>query len=68
LPEAGGSLARYIDPDNTADAYRVIRETIEDQDGLREWRDRVRREFRRVDWSQSACAVLNALDQARPTL
>jgi glycosyltransferase involved in cell wall biosynthesis len=36
LPEAGGSLARYIDPDNTADAYRVIRETIEDQDGLRE--------------------------------
>jgi glycosyltransferase involved in cell wall biosynthesis len=62
LPEAGGSLARYIDPDNTTDAYRVIRETIQDQAGLREWRDRVRREFRPVEWSQSARAVLKALD------
>jgi glycosyltransferase involved in cell wall biosynthesis len=62
LPEAGGSLARYIDPDNTTDAYRVIRETIQDQAGLREWRDRVHREFRPVEWSQSARAVLNALD------
>jgi glycosyltransferase involved in cell wall biosynthesis len=62
LPEAGGSLARYIDPDNTTDAYRVIRETIQDQAGLREWRDRVRREFKPVEWSQSARAVFKALD------
>jgi len=71
LPEAGGSLARYIDPDNTTDAYRVIRETIEDRAGLREWRDRVQREFRPVEWSQSACAVLRVLDtpdSARSTL
>jgi glycosyltransferase involved in cell wall biosynthesis len=65
LPEAGGSLARYIDPDNTTDAYRVIRETIQDQAGLREWRDRVRREFRPVEWSQSARAVLKALDATK---
>jgi len=62
LPEAGGSLARYIDPDNTTDAHRVIRETIHDQVGLREWRDRVRREFRPIEWSQSARAVLQVLD------
>jgi len=62
LPEAGGLLARYIDPDNTTDAYRVIRETIQDQAGLREWRDRVRREFRPVNWGQSAHAVLKVLD------
>jgi glycosyltransferase involved in cell wall biosynthesis len=65
LPEAGGSLARYIDPDNTTDAYRVIRETIQDQAGLREWRDRVRREFRPIEWSQSARAVLKALDASK---
>jgi glycosyltransferase involved in cell wall biosynthesis len=62
LPEAGGALARYFDPENVADAYRVIRDTIEDPAGLRRWRDRVRREFRPVDWSESARAVLHALD------
>ncbi len=62
LPEAGGSLARYIDPQSTTDAYRVIRDTIEDQAGLRAWRDRVQREFKPVEWSQSASAVLKVLD------
>ncbi len=62
LPEAGGSLARYIDPDNATDAYRIIRETIEDRAALATWRDRVRNEFRPVEWSQSAQAVLEALD------
>jgi glycosyltransferase involved in cell wall biosynthesis len=65
LPEAGGSLARYIDPDNATDAYRVIRETIEDQAGLRAWRDRVRREFRPVEWSESGRAVLRLLDASQ---
>jgi glycosyltransferase involved in cell wall biosynthesis/SAM-dependent methyltransferase len=65
LPEAGGALARYIDPENITDAYRVIRETIEDRVGLRAWRDRVRREFKRVEWSESARAVLQALGLPR---
>src|SRR5262249_54844124 len=56
LPEVGGSLARYIDPDNATDAYRVIRETIQDQTGLREWRDQIRREFRPVQWTATAHA------------
>jgi glycosyltransferase involved in cell wall biosynthesis len=62
LPEAGGSLARYIDPDNATEACKVIRETIEDRAGLSQWRERVRREFRPVAWSESAGAVLQALD------
>jgi glycosyltransferase involved in cell wall biosynthesis len=62
LPEAGSSLARYIDPYSVTDAYRVIRETIEDQAGLLAWRDRVRREFRPVEWSESAHAIVRALD------
>ena len=65
LPEAGGSLARYIDPDNATDAYRVIRETIEDEAGLRAWRDHVRREFRPVEWSESARVVLRLLDTSQ---
>jgi glycosyltransferase involved in cell wall biosynthesis len=65
LPEAGGSLARYIDPESTTDAYRVIRETIEDRAGLRAWRNRVGREFKPVEWSQSARAVLKALDTTK---
>jgi glycosyltransferase involved in cell wall biosynthesis len=62
LPEAGNSLARYIDPYSVTDAYRVIRETIDDQAGLLAWRDRVRREFRPVEWSESAQAIVRALD------
>jgi glycosyltransferase involved in cell wall biosynthesis len=63
IPEAGGVLARYIDPDSTTDAYRVIHDTIEDQAGLLEWGRRVRRDFRPVAWSESARAVLKALDR-----
>jgi glycosyltransferase involved in cell wall biosynthesis len=63
LPEAGGALARYIDPENTTEAYHVIRETIEDRAGLSQWRERVQREFRPVAWSESARAVLQALDE-----
>lgn len=58
LREAGGTLARYFDPDNLHDAYRVIRATIEDADGLRAWEARVRREFRAVPWRASAAAIL----------
>jgi glycosyltransferase involved in cell wall biosynthesis len=62
LPEAGGSLACYIDSESTTNAYRVIREMIEDRAGVRAWRDRVRREFKPVEWSQSARAVWKLLD------
>jgi glycosyltransferase involved in cell wall biosynthesis len=63
LPEAGGQLARYIDPDDTTQAYRVIRDTIENRASFWKWRNCLRHEFRPVEWGQSARAVLEVLDQ-----
>ncbi|MBP0492373.1 glycosyltransferase family 4 protein [Pararoseomonas indoligenes] len=66
LPEAGGTLARYFDPENTAEAYRVIRQVVEDPEGLRRWQGRVAREFRPVSWDEAAEAVLRALQEPAP--
>ena len=60
LPEAGGDLARYFDPENTEDAYRTIRAVIEDPEGLEVWRARVAREFCHVPWDCTADAILSA--------
>ena len=62
LPEAGGALARYFDPDDLNDVVRVIRETISDPAGLAEWEARVKREFRPVSWDESARAILEAIE------
>ena len=62
LPEAGGKLARRFDPDNLHDAYRAIREVIDDPAGLARWEAQVRREFKPVPWSATAGALLAALD------
>jgi glycosyltransferase involved in cell wall biosynthesis len=61
LPEAGGSLARYFDPENVADALRVIRAIVEDEDGLAAWEAKVVREFRPVSWKDSAREVMRHL-------
>ena len=63
LPEAGGALARYFDPENTTEAYRVVREVVEDPEGLRNWQARVARDFRPVYWDDAAAAVLRAIEQ-----
>ena len=62
LPEAGGKLTRRFDPDNLHDAYRAIREVIDDPAGLARWEAQVRREFKPVPWSAAADALLSALD------
>ncbi|SHK17943.1 Glycosyltransferase involved in cell wall bisynthesis [Roseomonas rosea] len=66
LPEAGGPLARYFDPENTTEAYQVVREVVEDPEGLRAWQDRVAREFRPVTWDAAAEAVLRAIEEPVP--
>jgi glycosyltransferase involved in cell wall biosynthesis len=63
VPEAGGSLARYFDPENVAEATRVIRATIEDRAGLAAWEEQVRREFRPVPWEAAADCLLKLLCQ-----
>ncbi|WP_419730963.1 glycosyltransferase family 4 protein [Lichenicola sp.] len=66
LPEAGGTLARYFDPENGGEAFRVIRRAIEDPDETRAWGARVAAEFRPVSWDESARAMLRLIDHARP--
>ena len=61
LPEVGGTLARYIDPEDVAGATRVIRATLEDRAGLAAWEARIGREFRPVAWRETAQAVVEAM-------
>ncbi|WP_240759734.1 glycosyltransferase family 4 protein [Lichenicoccus roseus] len=65
LPEAGGDLARYFDPENTHEAYDVIRHAIENPEETEAWAERVRREFRPVTWEESARGVLQALAEGQ---
>jgi glycosyltransferase involved in cell wall biosynthesis len=60
LPEAGGALARYFDPENVADATRVIRAVIEAPDQLAAWEARIAGEFKPTPWEKSAEAILAA--------
>ncbi len=66
LPEAGGELARYFDPENGTQAFQVLREAIEDPAGVAAWTARVAAEFKPVGWDESARAILRAIDRARP--
>ena len=61
LPEAGGALARYFDPDSASDALRVIREVIMDRPALDRWQRQIVETFRPVPWSEAAQAVLDAV-------
>lgn len=62
IPEAGGSLARYFNPRDTNDAYRLIRDTITNQPALGEWTKQVRSRFKPLPWTNSARAILTAFD------
>lgn len=63
LPEAGRGFARYFDPEDVTDATTVLRTAIEDREGLRQWEERIRREYRPVPWEESALAVARAFGQ-----
>ena len=64
LPEAGGALARYFDPDDAGSAYRAVAALLDDRPALEAWRAEVRRDFKPTPWSDTAAAVLAAC--ARP--
>ena len=59
LPEAGGELCRYFDPENLGAAYDAVCAVLDDRPGLAAWAARVRREFRATDWAETARAVLD---------
>jgi glycosyltransferase involved in cell wall biosynthesis len=64
LPEAGGDLARYFDPDHLAEAVRIVREVIENPEALQAWRERVTRDFKPIPWTDSARAIIEKLQNA----
>lgn len=64
IPEAGGPLTRYFDPEDLDEAYRIVRQTIEDRPGLEKWQTEVREQFRPVPWERSADAILEACHSA----
>ncbi len=64
LPEAGGALARYFDPDNATEATATIRDVLLHPETIPAWRERVAREFRPVAWRETAETVLRALTAA----
>ncbi len=64
LPEAGGDLSVYFDPDHLAEAVRIVREVIENPAALEAWRARVARDFRPIAWTDSAQAIIDHLQEA----
>ncbi|WP_408873899.1 glycosyltransferase family 4 protein [Gluconobacter roseus] len=62
IPEAGGSLGRYFNPCSLKEAYTVIRQTIEDPEGLTAWTQQVRTEFKPRPWAESAKTILATLE------
>ncbi len=66
LPEAGGRLARYFDPDSATDAYAAIRAVLDDPDGLRAWQAEIVRDFVPVPWRATGEAILRHLAVAAP--
>ena len=65
LPEAGGRLARYFDPESVPDTVQALRRVLDDRAGLRAWEAEVRAAFSPVPWSETARTIVEALLPAR---
>jgi glycosyltransferase involved in cell wall biosynthesis len=63
IPEAGQSLCAYVDPDNTAHAYEVVRDLIFEPGQIAALEKRVIAGFRHVAWEQTVRAILQATVQ-----
>jgi len=60
LPEAGGDLARYLDPGDAGAWRSAVAALIDSPGELASWRAKIRASFRPVPWSITAHAVLEA--------
>ncbi|GAC1485080.1 MAG: hypothetical protein NVS2B11_10860 [Acetobacteraceae bacterium] len=58
LPEAGGALCRYFDPEDLGSAHRAVVAVLDDRAGLAAWEAKVRDEFRPTPWTETARALL----------
>jgi glycosyltransferase involved in cell wall biosynthesis len=66
LPEAGGHLARYFDPDHLDDALDTIQTILDDRPGLAAWETRIIEQFRPTPWLATAHAVMSTLHPTLP--
>ena len=61
LPEAGGPLCRYFDPEDAPAAAAAAAAVLDDRPGLAAWEAEVRRTFRPTPWSTTAQTLLDAV-------
>lgn len=61
MPEAGGALARYADPENVGAWVEAVGRLLDHPEDLAAWEARVRREFTPVPWSATAAALREGL-------
>ncbi len=64
LPEAGGALGRWFDPESLDSAHRAVAALLDDPAGVDAWEAEVRLGFRPVPWADTARAVLAQLGRA----
>jgi len=58
IPEAGGEFCAYFDPDNTNDAYAVLRGLIENPERIAAMEARIATGFHPPSWDDTATAFL----------
>jgi glycosyltransferase involved in cell wall biosynthesis len=63
LPEAGGRLAEYFDPDHLHEAVAAVRRYIDSPELLDVWRARIAREFQPAAWTETAASMLDAMQE-----
>ena len=59
LPEAGGDLCRYFDPDDVGDTHRAVAAVLDTPGAIAAWQDDVRARYQPTDWSAAAAAILD---------
>ena len=59
LPEAGGDLCRYFDPDDVGDTHRAIAALLDTPGAIATWQADIRARYQPRDWSGAATAILD---------
>ncbi|GBR11655.1 glycosyltransferase family 4 protein [Acetobacter oeni] len=58
IPEAGGPLTKYFDPENVDEATRVICATLDDPEELAAWQRKIVAEHKPGSWEQPARRIM----------
>ena len=59
LPEAGGDLCRYFDPEDVGDTHRKIATLLDTPGAIGAWQAEIRARYAPSDWSGAAAAILD---------